>query len=207
MAENRYGDLLDKYPGRASVKEKAGHEEEIRARYGNLLDKYLDKATMDIEEKIRREEEAQARYGNLLDYARPDYRHFDCMMKSAEICSSIRGQREREYQEACQRRQERMERELREEKEHAEGVTAFAESVLARREAKRKAAEEAMAKEREEAEERKRYLDSVQYLVDAHSYGKEASERINKMMAYQAKKSREQEDQMAWLDSKENQRK
>ena len=66
---------------------------------------------------------------------------------------------------------------------------------------------EAMAKEREEAEERKRYLDSVQYLVDAHSYGKEASERINKMMAYQAKKSREHEEQMAWLDSKENQRK
>ena len=207
MAENRYGNLLDKYSGMASTKERGRHEEEIRARYGHLLDKYLDKATMDIEEKIRREEEAKTRYGNLLDYARPDYSRFDCMIKSAEICGSIRGQREKEYQEACQRSQERMERELREEKEHAEGVTAFAESILARKEAKRKAEEEAMAKERRETEERKRYLDSVRYLVDAHSYGKEASERTHRLIAYQQKKSMEHREQMAWLDGQGNRRK
>lgn len=189
------------------MKERTKREEEAKARYGNLLDKYSNKGFMDIDEKMRREEEAKARYGNLLDYAKPKYTHFDCMFKAAEICDSIRGQRKKEYQEACQRRQERIERELREEREHAERVTAFAESVLARKEAKRKAAEEAKAKEREEAEERKRYLDSLQCLMDAHDCAKEASERTRKLIAYQEKKSREHEEQMAWFNSKENQRK
>lgn len=203
MTGNRYGNLLDKYSSGASIKERA----KIRERYGNLLDRFLDKESIDIEERMRREEEAKTRYGTLLEYAKPKYTHFERMAKAAEICDSIRGQRAKEYQEACQKRQERIERELREEREHTEKVTAFAESVLARKEAKMKAAEEAMAKEREEAEGRKRYLDSVQYLVDAHSYGKEASERTNRLIAYQQKKSMEHREQMAWLNGHENQRK
>lgn len=180
--------------------------DEIGNRYGNLLDKYLDKATMDIEEKIRREEEAKTRYGNLLDKAKPDYTLYNDLMRCAEMCESMRQQREEEHEQARLRTKERIERQRREEEEHNARVTAFAESILGKKEAKRKAALEAMEKERREAEGYKRYFANVQALKEMYDYVEGASERTKKLIAYQERKGREHEERMAWLDSQENQR-
>ncbi len=181
--------------------------DKIRSRYGNLLDKYLDKATMDIEEKMHREEEAKTRYGNLLDRAKPDYTLYNDLMRCAEMCEGARQQRQEEHEQARIRTKERIERQRKEEEEHRAKVAAFAESILAKKEAKRKAELEAMEKERRKAEEYKKYFANVQALKEMHEYVEGESERLKKLLAYQERKSREHEERMAWFDSKENQRK
>ncbi len=119
--------------------------------YGHLLDKYLDSNHVDWETRQEREEEAKRRYGHLIGFAKPDNSTLELMAKMEDDRIGRRKQMEEERKLDALRRQEQIEAEKRKEDEHNAKVRDFAESVMARKAAKVKAAE--MAKEEMERQQ------------------------------------------------------
>ena len=119
--------------------------------YGHLLDKYLDSNHVDWETRQEREEEAKRRYGHLIGFAKPDNSTLELMAKMEDDRIERRKQMEEERKLDALRRQEQIEAEKRKEDEHNAKVRDFAESVMARKAAKVKAAE--MAKEEMERQQ------------------------------------------------------
>ena len=119
--------------------------------YGHLLDKYLDSNHVDWETRQDREEEAKRRYGHLIGFAKPDNSTLELMAKMEDDRIERRKQMEEERKLDALRRQEQIEAEKRKEDEHNAKVRDFAESVMARKAAKVKAAE--MAKEEMERQQ------------------------------------------------------
>ena len=129
--------------------------------YGHLLDKYLDSNHVDWETRQEREEEAKRRYGHLIGFAKPDNSTLELMAKMEDDRIERRKQMEEERKLDALRRQEQIEAEKRKEDEHNAKVRDFAESVMARKAAKVKAAE--MAKE--EIERQQEIYDRIDDLM------------------------------------------
>ena len=133
--------------------------------YGHLLDKYLDSNHVDWETRQEREEEAKRRYGHLIGFAKPDNSTLELMAKMEDDRIGRRKQMEEERKLDALRRQEQIEAEKRKEDEHNAKVRDFAESVMARKEAKVKAAEMEQKEKREAEEMQQRMYDNISGLV------------------------------------------
>ena len=104
--------------------------------YGHLLDKYLDSNHVDWETRQQREKEAKNRYGHLLDYAKPNLSTLNLAAKMEEDGRERQKQREEEEKLDNLRRRIRIGDEKRKVDEHDAKVSGFAESVMARKEAR-----------------------------------------------------------------------
>ena len=133
--------------------------------YGHLLDKYLDSNHVDWETRQEREEEAKRRYGHLIGFAKPDNSTLELMAKMEDDRIERRKQMEEERKLDALRRQEQIEAEKRKEDEHNAKVRDFAESVMARKAAKVKAAEMEQKEKREAEEMQQRMYDNISGLV------------------------------------------
>ena len=129
-----------------------GTSKENMNPYGHLLDKYLDSNHVDWETRQEREEEAKRRYGHLIGFAKPDNSTLELMAKM-------------EDDRIERRKQMRIEAEKRKEDEHNAMVRGYAESVMARKEAKVKAAEMEQKEKREAEERQQRMYDNISGLV------------------------------------------
>ena len=117
--------------------------------YGHLLDKYLDSNHVDWETRQEREEEAKRRYGHLIGFAKPDNSTLELMAKMEDDRIERRKQMEEE----------------RKLDEHNAMVRGYAESIMARKEAKVKAAEMEQKEKREAEEMQQRMYDNISGLV------------------------------------------
>ena len=133
--------------------------------YGHLLDKYLDSNHVDWKTRQEREEEAKRRYGHLIGIAKPDNSTLERMAKIEDDRIERRKQMEEERKLDALRRQERIEAEKRKEDEHNAMVKGYAESVMARKEAKVRAAEMEQREKREAEEMRQRMHGNISGLV------------------------------------------
>ena len=133
--------------------------------YGHLLDKYLDSNHVDWETRQQREKEAKSRYGHFLNNAKPDNSTFVLMAKMEDDRIEHRKQMEEEKKLETLRRQERIEAAKRKEDEHNARVKGFAESIMARKEEKVKAAEMAKEEEQKREESQQRMYDNIGRLV------------------------------------------
>ena len=133
--------------------------------YGHLLDKYLDSNHVDWETRQEREEEAKRRYGHLIGFAKPDNSTLELMAKMEDDRIERRKQMEEEKEIEALRMQERIEAAKRKEDKHNARVKGIAESIMARKEAKVKAAEMAEQEKREAEEEQQRMYDNISGLV------------------------------------------
>lgn len=138
---------------------------ETKNPYGHLLDKYLDSNHVDWETRQEREEEAKRRYGHLIGFAKPDNSTLELMAKMEDDRIERRKQMEEERKLDALRRQEQIEAEKRKEDEHNAKVRDFAESVMARKAAKVKAAEMEQKEKREAEEMQQRMYDNISGLV------------------------------------------
>ena len=142
-----------------------GTSKENMNPYGHLLDKYLDSNHVDWETRQEREEEAKRRYGHLIGFAKPDNSTLELMAKMEDDRIERRKQMEEERELEALRMQERIEAEKRKEDEHNAMVRGYAESVMARKEAKVKAAEMEQKEKREAEERQQRMYDNISGLV------------------------------------------
>ena len=142
-----------------------GTNKETKNPYGHLLDKYLDSNHVDWETRQQREKEAKSRYGHFLDYAKPDNSTFELMVKMDDDRIERRKQMEEEKKLEALRIQERIEAAKRKEDEHNARVRGYAESIMARKEAKAKAAERAKEEEQKREESQQRMYDNISGLV------------------------------------------
>ena len=133
--------------------------------YGHLLDKYLDSNHVDWETRQEREEEAKRRYGHLIGFAKPDNSTLELMAKMEDDRIERRKQMEEERKLEALRIQERIEAAKRKEDEHNARVKDFAESIMARKEEKVKAAEMAKEEEQKREESQQRMYDNISGLV------------------------------------------
>ena len=133
--------------------------------YGHLLDKYLDSNHVDWETRQEREEEAKRRYGHLIGFAKPDNSTLELMAKMEDDRIERRKQMEEERKLDALRRQEQIEAAKRKEDKHNARVKGIAESIMARKEAKVKAAEMAQKEKREAEEMQQRMYDNISGLV------------------------------------------
>ena len=133
--------------------------------YGHLLDKYLDSNHVDWETRQEREEEAKRRYGHLIGFAKPDNSTLELMAKMEDDRIERRKQIEEERELDALRMQERIEAAKRKEDKYNARVKGIAESIMARKEAKVKAAERAEQEKREAEEEQQRMYDNISGLV------------------------------------------
>ena len=133
--------------------------------YGHLLDKYLDSNHVDWETRQEREEEAKRRYGHLIGFAKPDNSTLELMAKMGDDRIERRKQMEEERKLDALRRQEQIEAVKRREDEHNAMVRGYAESIMARKEAKVKAAEMEQKEKREAEEMQQRMYDNISGLV------------------------------------------
>ena len=133
--------------------------------YGHLLDKYLDSNHVDWETRQEREEEAKRRYGHLIGFAKPDNSTLELMAKMEDDRIERRKQMEEERKLDALRRQEQIEAVKRKEDKHNARVKGIAESIMARKEAKVKAAEMEQKEKREAEEMQQRMYDNISGLV------------------------------------------
>jgi len=167
-------------------------------RYGHLLDKY-DDAHADYTTRQEREEEARSRYGHLLDYAKPDYSTLETMVKIDDSCRERRRKEAEEEERANQRRCERIERERRERQDRIDRNSAFVESMLAKKEAERKATEE----KRLEAEREQNLLNSIRRMIDIKDEAAETIARTGRMLKADEEKRKAHEEKMEWYRKQE----
>ncbi len=142
-----------------------GTNKETKNPYGHLLDKYLDSNHVDWETRQQREKEAKSRYGHFLKYAKPDNSTFELMVKMDDDRIERRKQMEEEKKLEALRIQERIEAAKRKEDEHNTRVRGYAESIMARKEEKVKAAEMAKEEEQKREESQQRMYDNISGLV------------------------------------------
>ena len=138
---------------------------ETKNPYGHLLDKYLDSNHVDWKTRQEREEEAKRRYGHLIGFAKPDNSTLELMVKMEDDRIERRKQMEEERKLDALRRQERIEAEKRKEDEHNAMVRGYAESIMARKEAKVKAAEMEQKEKREAEEMQQRMYSQIEGLM------------------------------------------
>lgn len=139
--------------------------EAIKNSYGHLLDKYLDSNHVGWQTRQQREEEAKDRYGHLLDYAKPDNSTLELMARMEDGRIERRKQMEEEKKMDALRRQERINAVRRKEDAHNAMVRGYAESIMARKEEKVKAAEMEQKEKREAEEMQQRMYDNISGLV------------------------------------------
>lgn len=133
--------------------------------YGHLLDKYLDSNHVDWKTREQREKEAKERYGGLLDKAKPDYSTLELIEKMEDERFRQQKQKKREQELERQRIQMRIENAREKEERHTTEVKNYADSLLAKKEAK-KAAEQKAIEEKRKAEERQQEMyDTINRLL------------------------------------------
>lgn len=133
--------------------------------YGNLLDKYLEPTHLEWSERQKREKEAKTRYNNLLDKAKPDYSMLELMAEMEDGRLEHWKKMEAEKELGTLRIQERIEEARRREEEHNAEVKGYMESIMARKEEKRLAAEKKMTEEREAEAKQKEIYDRIDGLM------------------------------------------
>lgn len=138
---------------------------EAKNPYGHLLDKYLDSNHVDWKTRQEREEEAKRRYGHLIGFAKPDNSTLQLMVKMEDDRIEHRKQMEEEKEIEALRMQERIEAAKRKEDKHNARVKGIAESIMARKEAKVKAAEMEQKKKREAEEMQQRMYSQIEGLM------------------------------------------
>lgn len=168
--------------------------------YGHLLDKYLDGAHFDYRTEEQKKEEERARYGNLLDNTKPDNSIWDNMLGVYESCERMTQRRKEEGEMFSAKLKERIERERREEEEHIAEVTAYAESVMAKKREEQEAKARAEEKRRKEAEETQKTLDRIQWMTDMSDFVDKATKETAAMLAYQKEKDEKHKKEMEWYE-------
>ena len=133
--------------------------------YGHFLDKYLEPTHLEWKERQKREGEAKTRYGDLLDKVKPGISTFDLIMKMEDECIERRKKMEEKERLESLQRQMRIENARRKEEEHNAEVRGYAESIMAKKEAKRLAAEKEIAEKRKAEEKQKEIYDRIDGLM------------------------------------------
>lgn len=169
-------------------------------RYGDLLDRYAEGEKADYKTDEQRREETRNRYGELLDHSEP-YPIYDRLMEGEEMFRRLRQERQEEQEKAKIRWQERLERDKREEQEHIARNEAIVNACLEKQEAERRAAKLVMEKERQKTEHEESVINSIRRMTEIGSDMAKEIEETRAMLERDTQERKAHEKKMKWYKS------
>lgn len=138
---------------------------ELTDRYEGLLDKYMDNTHVNFSTQKECEEEARKRYGDLVDRMKPGNSAMELIAQLEEEQMERRKERARDEALGQQWSRECIERVRQREQKRMEENADFTKSIIDRKEARIKAAEEKERQERMAAEKQQEFCDRIDGLM------------------------------------------